>query len=115
MLVLAPAACCLAGVAVHEVLKVLMRSVRQEVEAGPTPAAVTPDAKKSVPVSLKKAKSATKVSPPPSCHSLAYPYLIFHEHTTEMSVCEMSASVPLKGSLFGCGTPPPPARPPLPS
>lgn len=66
MLVLAPAACCLAGVAVHEALKVLMKSVRQ----ADTPAAseqeveskLTKSPVKTPPASVKKGKSATKVS-----------------------------------------------------
>ena len=63
MLVLAPAACCLSGVAVHEVLKVLMRSVRQEDvgESPPAPATGTPEPRKTAPGAVKKAKSSAKV------------------------------------------------------
>ena len=60
MLVLAPAACCLAGVAVHEVLKVLMQAVRQPSESEEAPApAVEP--KKSTP-QPKKGKASVKVA-----------------------------------------------------
>lgn len=58
MLVLAPAACCLAGVAVHEVLRVLMRSIRHEDAAEETEAA---DARKSPTPTPKKGKAALKV------------------------------------------------------
>lgn len=57
MLVLAPAACCLAGVAVHEVLRVLMASVRQETEEEE---GNVPEARKSSPAP-KKGKAAGKV------------------------------------------------------
>ena len=55
MLVLAPAACCLAGVAVHEVLKVLMRSIRSEKGGG------SPEEARASPVPTKKGKTASKV------------------------------------------------------
>ena len=61
MLVLAPAACCLAGVAVHEVLRVLMQAVRQSNGTKEAPApAVEP--KKATP-QPKKGKAAVKVMP----------------------------------------------------
>lgn len=57
MLVLAPAACCLAGVAVHEVLRVLMHAIRQDPEEEVSAAL---DPKKSSPPP-KKGKGAVKV------------------------------------------------------
>ena len=59
MLVLAPAACCLAGVAVHEVLRVLMQAVRQPAESPEVPAPAV-DTKKATP-QPKKGKVAVKV------------------------------------------------------
>ena len=61
MLVLAPAACCLAGVAVHEVLRVLMQAVRQPSEGEEAPAPVV-EPKKPTP-QPKKGKAAVKVMP----------------------------------------------------
>lgn len=58
MLVLAPAACCLSGVAVHEVLKVLMKSIRQQPQD-------EPEAAESSPLS-KAATAATKKGRPMS-------------------------------------------------
>ena len=58
MLVLAPAACCLAGVAVHEVLKILMQSIRQDDSELATS---TADSKRSSPPPSKKGKPAAKV------------------------------------------------------
>lgn len=60
MLVLAPAACCLAGVAVHEVLRVLMQAVRQPSEPEDAPAPVA-EPKKATP-QPKKGKAAVKVT-----------------------------------------------------
>lgn len=64
MLVLAPAACCLAGVAVHEVLKILMQSIRQEVDDS-SPSTTEP---KKVSPPPKKGKPAAKVSQLPEAH-----------------------------------------------
>ena len=58
MLVLAPAACCLAGVAVHEVLKVLMRSIRSEPSEK---AGSAPEEARASPAATKKGKTASKV------------------------------------------------------
>ena len=60
MLVLAPAACCLAGVAVHEVLRVLMQSVRQDAEEAAAPVA---EAKKATPTPKKGKGNPVKVGP----------------------------------------------------
>ena len=63
MLVLAPAACCLAGVAVHEALKVLMRSLRQapDVDEQQDQVVDSKPAKSSTPA--RKGKTNVKVRP----------------------------------------------------
>lgn len=65
MLVLAPAACCLAAVAIHEVLKVLMHAVWQQDESPPSDSVEQPGtkappstSKRSRPASAIKARTA---------------------------------------------------------